>query len=198
MGPAAGFDEHGDLVGHRQSRGSARTELTHQVGISHRLPTGCGCSHARAVEGRSHSLLELLRQRLHGSSGRDRAYGTRSCTATLAEHDRMPLRRVLLLSESQAGRRIAAKGYRAVHDIDIGRVASAGGDRGTKGRRHTGTERCSTARSNRTRVPRHRPAHAYRMRGGHRREYDARKATRHARGLYSNCPRLPDRCDAAH
>ena len=37
MGPAAGFDEHGDLVGHRQPRGSARTELTHLVEIAHRL-----------------------------------------------------------------------------------------------------------------------------------------------------------------
>ena len=34
MGPATGFDERQDLAGHRQSRGSARTELTHQVGIA--------------------------------------------------------------------------------------------------------------------------------------------------------------------
>ena len=37
MGPAAGFDEHGDLAGDRQPRGAARTELTHRVGIAHRL-----------------------------------------------------------------------------------------------------------------------------------------------------------------
>ena len=53
MGPAAGFDEHGDLAGHRQPRGAVRTELTHQDRIAHRLPTGRGCSHARALEGRS-------------------------------------------------------------------------------------------------------------------------------------------------
>ena len=130
MGPAAGFDEHGDLTGHRQPARSGQ-EGADAPGCDR--PSPVDRNHRRlqsdALETPCHPGLELLRQRLHGSSGRDRAYGTRSCTATLAEHGRMPLRRVLLLSESQAGRRIAAKGYRAVHDIDIGRVASAGGDR---------------------------------------------------------------------
>ncbi len=74
MGPAAGFDEHGDLTGHRQSRGAARTELTHRVEIAHRPQVERRRLQARALEGCIHSRFEVPRQRLHGSWGRDPAH----------------------------------------------------------------------------------------------------------------------------
>ena len=54
-------------------------------------------------------------------------WGPADTLGRMAEHDRTPPRRVVL-SESKASRRIAAKGctVRCI-DIDAGRAASAGG-----------------------------------------------------------------------
>ena len=104
MGLAAGFDEHRDLVRPRQPRGAPRTELL-QLG-SDRPPladrasmSSCLCARGtqpRAI--RSAWLASPWRRPVETRPTR-----TRSSTAAPAEHDRMPLRSVLL-SESKAGR----------------------------------------------------------------------------------------------
>ena len=53
--------------------GAARTELTHRVEIAHRLQVERRRLQARALEGCIHSRFEVLRQRFHGSWGRDPA-----------------------------------------------------------------------------------------------------------------------------
>ena len=144
MGLAAGFDEHRDLAGHRQSRGSARTELTHQDRIAHRLPTERGCSHARAVEGHIHSRFELLRQRLHGAY-RSRRGLRRSAPRRRrpSEHDPILSRRVLP-DDSKAGRGVAGRGYSSAHHVDVSR----GGHLRAPGRKPTPrrSRECRTAR----------------------------------------------------
>ena len=157
MGPAAGFDEHGDLAGHRQPRGSARTELRHQDRIAHRLPTERGCSHARAVEGHIHSRFELLRQRLHGAY-RSRHGLRRSARRRRrpSEHDPILSRRVLP-GDSKAGRGVAGRGYSSAHHVDVSR----GGHLRAPGRKPTprGSRECRTARVEDA---------AFRMPDGHR------------------------------
>ena len=121
MGPAAGFDEHGDLTGPRQSRGSARTELTHRVEIAHRPQVERRRLHARALEGCTHSRLEVLRQRLHGSYRSRR--GLRRCAPRRrrpSEHDPI-LSRGVRPDDSKAGRGVAGRGYSAAHHVDVSR-----------------------------------------------------------------------------
>ena len=121
MGPAAGFDEPGDLAGHRQSRGSARTELTHRVEIAHRPQAERRRLQARALEGCTHSRLEVLRQRLHGSY-RSRHGLRRSAPRRRrpSEHDPILSRRVRP-DDSKAGRGVAGRGYSTAHHVDVSR-----------------------------------------------------------------------------
>ena len=109
MGPAAGFREHRDTAGRRELRRSARTEVTHQVWIAHRLPTECRCRDARALEGRSRSRSDVPGQRLRGGNGR---YAICEC---------------VFLGESRTARPGAARGCSAVYRIDAGRGVQPGG-----------------------------------------------------------------------
>ena len=70
-GPGCRLDGHRDLG--RRRRRAPRTELTHRVEIAHRPQVERRRLQARALEGCTHSRFEVLRQRLHGSWGRDPA-----------------------------------------------------------------------------------------------------------------------------
>ena len=144
MGPAAGFDEHGDLAGHRQSRGAARTELTHQVEIAHRPQAERRRLQARALEGCTHSRFEVLRQRPHGAY-RSRRGLRRSARRRRrpSEHDPILSRRVRP-DDSKAGRGVAERGYSSAHHVDVSR----GGHLRAPGRKPTPrrSRECRSAR----------------------------------------------------
>ena len=115
MGPAAGLDEHRDLVGHRQPRGAAKTELTHRVGIAHRLcrsnVDGFRPVRSRDASTRDSKCFVSVSMAVGVET---RHVRTRLCSAARGRKRPVPPPRRVLPSESKAGRRVAAKGCTTV------------------------------------------------------------------------------------